>query len=101
MNRGASGFTLIELALSLAAGAVVLVAIFGVFSRAIHLRDDATQRTRAVGVQAHAVDVLRDDLRQARISGGTLAAGLGAGERSAPADGVEGGAMKLALHDLR
>ncbi len=76
MKRGASGFTLIELALSLGAGAVVLIAIFGVFSRAIHLRDDATQRTRTARVQAHAVDVLRNDLRQARISGGTLAATL-------------------------
>lgn len=82
MNPRATGFTLIELALSLAAGAVILVAIFGVFSRAIHLRDAATTRTREARVLAHAVEVLRNDLRQARISGGTLAATLTGSQQS-------------------
>lgn len=71
-----AAFTLIELSLALAAGAVILVAIYGVFSRTVHLRDSATERTRAVRVEAHAVSVLRNDLRQAHFSGGTLASTL-------------------------
>ena len=69
-------FTLIELLMALAACAVILAAIYGVFSRAIHLRDNATQRTREVRVRAHAASMLRNDLRNALVSGGTLAATL-------------------------
>lgn len=80
MNRRLSistrGFTLIELVLAMAACAVILVAIYGVFSRAVKLRDNATARIREARVQARAVAVLANDLRNARISGGTLAATL-------------------------
>lgn len=71
-----SGFTLLELALALGAGAMILIAIYGVFSRAIHLRNDAQERTRLLRVQAHALNILRNDLRGARISGGSLASVL-------------------------
>ena len=71
-----SAFTLIELLMALAACAVILTAIYGVFSRAIHLRDNATQRTREARIRAHAASMLRDDLRNALVSGGTLAATL-------------------------
>lgn len=64
-------FTLIELVVALAGCAVVLVAIYTVFSRAVHLRDDATARTREVRVRSHALGILRNDLRNAWISGGT------------------------------
>lgn len=74
MNR--RGFTLIELIMAMAGGAVILAAIYGVFSRAVHLRDEATARTREARVQAHAASVLRNDLKGARISGGTMAAVL-------------------------
>jgi type II secretion system protein J len=74
MNRRA--FTLIEMVLALAGCAVILAAIYGIFSRAVHLRDEAMARTRDVRVRAHAASVLRNDLRNARISGGTLAATL-------------------------
>jgi type II secretion system protein J len=74
MNRRA--FTLIEMVLALAGCAVILAAIYGIFSRAVHLRDEAMARTRDVRVRAHATSVLRNDLRNARISGGTLAATL-------------------------
>jgi general secretion pathway protein J len=76
MKTRSSGFTLLELALALGAGAIILVAIYGVFSRAIHLRNDALERTRVLRVQAHALSVLRNDLRGARISGGSLASVL-------------------------
>lgn len=66
-----SAFTLLEMSLAMVAGAVVLAAIFGIFSKAVHLRDDATARMRGARLRAHAVNVLRNDLRNARISGGT------------------------------
>jgi type II secretion system protein J len=62
--------------MALAASAVILAAIYGVFSRAVHLRDDATTRTRESRVRAHAAAVLRDDLRHAFISGSTTATSL-------------------------
>lgn len=72
MNHRA--FTLIEMVMALAGCAVILAAIYSIFSRAVHLRDDAMARTREARVRAHAASVLRNDLRNARISGGTLAA---------------------------
>jgi type II secretion system protein J len=74
MNRRA--FTLLELVMALAASAVILAAIYGVFSRAVHLRDHATERTRESRVRAHAAAVIRDDLRHAFISGSTAATSL-------------------------
>lgn len=69
-------FTLIELVVAMAGCAVILAAIFGIFSRAVHLRDDATARTRDSRVRTHALSVLRNDLRNAWISGGVFAAKL-------------------------
>ncbi len=69
-------FTLIELMTALAASALLLSALYGVFSKAIHLRDDATARTRQAHLRARAENILRNDLRNAFISGGTLAAVL-------------------------
>ena len=68
-NHRKEAFTLIELLIATAACAVVLAAIFGVFSRAIHLRDNATERTREARVRNHAVNVIRNDLRNAWVSG--------------------------------
>jgi type II secretion system protein J len=67
-------FTLIEMIMALAACVVVLAAIYGVFSRAVHLRDDAIERTREMRVRSRALAVLRNDLQNARVSNGTLAA---------------------------
>jgi len=61
-------FTLIEMIMALAACAVILTAVYGVFTRAIHLRNDATERVSASRSRAHAAAVLRNDLRNARIS---------------------------------
>ena len=70
------GFTLIELSLALAGAAVILLAIYGVFSKAVHLRDNMTERTRAIRVRTYVANLIRNDLRGARVSGGTLAATL-------------------------
>ena len=70
------GFTLIEILMAMAACGVILAAIYGVFSKAIHLRDRATERVRTVRLQARALTVLRNDLRNGLISGGKLAATL-------------------------
>jgi len=69
-------FTLIEMIMALSACAVILAAIYGVFSRAIHLRNDATMRARDARVRAHAAAVIANDLRNGWLSGGKLAAQL-------------------------
>jgi type II secretion system protein J len=78
MNASArrTAFTLIELILAMAACGIILVAIYGVFARALKLRDTATERSRASRVETHAAGILREDLRHARISGGAMAATL-------------------------
>ena len=89
MSRRAQGFTLIELLMALTATAIILAAIYSVFSRAVHLRDNATKRTREVRVHARAMATLRNDLRNALISGGTLAAKL-QGSRESHGSGFPG-----------
>lgn len=71
-----SAFTLIEIMMALAGGAVILAAIYGIFTRAVKLRDDGMARTREVRVRARATSVLRNDLRNALVTGGKLAASL-------------------------
>ena len=82
-------FTLIELVLAMAASAILLAAIYGVFSSAVHARDEAVGRTREARVRARAANVLRNDLRNALVSGGTLAAAL-EGSAQSPGGGFPG-----------
>lgn len=70
-SRGA--FTLIEMIMALAACAVILAAVYGVFTRAIHLRNAATERARESRSRAHAAAVIASDLRNAWFTKGTLA----------------------------
>ena len=91
MNRRA--FTLIELVLAMAACATLLVAIYTFFSSAVHLRNDLTERTREARVRAHAAGVIRNDLRNAIVSGGTLAATLEGSQQST--DGSFPGYLKF------
>jgi type II secretion system protein J len=72
----AVAFTLLELLMATAAAAIILLAVYGVFSKAIHLRQDATERMREARVRAHAVAVIQNDLVNALVSGGKLAATL-------------------------
>ena len=87
MNRRA--FTLIELVLAMAASAILLMAIYGFFSNAVHLRNDLLDRTREARVRARAAGVIRNDLRNAIVSGGTLAATL-TGSQQSPGGGFPG-----------
>ena len=87
MNRRA--FTLIELVLAMAACAILLMAIYGFFSNAVHLRNDLLDRTREARVHARAAGVIRNDLRNAIVSGGTLAATL-TGSQQSPGGGFPG-----------
>ena len=82
MKTRTSGFTLMELSLALAAGAVILLAIYGVFSRVAHLRDSSMEHTRAIRVRTHVANIIRNDLRGARYSGGILAASLVGGAQA-------------------
>ena len=75
-------FTLIELVLAMAACASLLLAIYTFFSNAVHLRNDLMERTREARVRAHAAGVIRNDLRNAIVSGGTLAATLEGAQQS-------------------
>lgn len=71
-----AGFTMIELLMAAAASTLVLLALYGVFGRAMRLRDDATERVRVARLRSRAVNLIRNDLRNALVSGGTLAATL-------------------------
>lgn len=71
--RCRTAFTLIEILMAAAASTLILAALYGVFGRAMHLRDGAVERTRLAHVHARVAAIIRNDLRNARISGGTLA----------------------------
>ena len=67
------GFTLVELLLASVAAAMIMVAVYGVFERAIHLRDSATRRVHDSRQRSRAAAIIRNDLRNALVSGGLLA----------------------------
>ncbi|MEA3188696.1 MAG: Type secretion system protein [Chthoniobacter sp.] len=75
-NGSLRGFTLIEILLALIASVVIFTAIYGVFSNAVHLRDNATRRIRDTRLRERAVTVIRNDLENAIVSGGALASTL-------------------------
>lgn len=67
------GFTLIEILLASIAAALILVSVYGIFQHAVKMRDSATQRIRDSRLRARAAKVIRNDLRNALVSGGVLA----------------------------
>ncbi|HEX8295665.1 MAG TPA: type II secretion system protein GspJ [Chthoniobacteraceae bacterium] len=75
-SSGRKGFTLIEIIMALSACAVILLAIYGVFSRAVKLRDQGTARTEEARARTRAVRIIREDLANGLISGGKMAAVL-------------------------
>ena len=84
-RRTAGGFTLIEIITASIAAALILLAIYGLFQRAVKMRDHATERTRAAQLRARAEKVIRNDLRNAFVSGtsaGRLASTLEGGKQS-------------------
>ena len=76
-------FTLLEILLASVAAALILAAVYTVFVQAIHLRDKAAARVRDSRLRERAERVLRDDLNNALVSGGVLAASLTGGSNSA------------------
>jgi prepilin-type N-terminal cleavage/methylation domain-containing protein len=72
-RQSARGFTLIEILLASVAAALILAAIYGLFQHAITLRDSAFRRIRDLRLRARAETVIRNDLRNALISGGLFA----------------------------
>jgi type II secretory pathway component PulJ len=95
MNRtrftiGRGGFTLIEIMVASIGAAMILVAIYGVFYRAVKMRDTATEHTRESRMRARAVNIIRDDLRGALISGGTFATTLDGGNGNGPESSFPG-----------
>ena len=82
MNRAASAFTLIEILLASLAGAIILVAVYGVFQRAVKTRDYATERIHQARARERAAKVLRNDLRNAYLSGGVLASAMEGGAQA-------------------
>ncbi len=81
-RRLTGGFTLLEILLASIAAALILVAIYGVFVQAIHLRDRAAARVRGARLRERAERILRDDLNNALVSGGLLASTLTGGTAS-------------------
>ena len=81
-HRPSSGFTLLEILLASVAAALLLAAVYAVFVQAIHLRDRAAARVRDSRLRERAEKILRDDLSNALVSGGVLAASLTGGSTS-------------------
>jgi hypothetical protein len=55
------------------ASAIIFAAIYGVFSSAVHLRNNAVARTEASRMRMRAESILRTDLQNAVVSGGVMA----------------------------
>ena len=62
-------FTLIELLVAAATSAMVLAAVYGIYTRAIKTRDHATERIHETALRRRAGSTIRNDLRNAYISG--------------------------------
>lgn len=80
MNRTA--FTLIEILLASLAAAIILVAVYGIFQRAVKTRDYATLRMHQARQRERAAKILRNDLRNAYLSGGVLASTMEGGAQT-------------------
>lgn len=72
--RRRRAFTLVELLLAVFMASILLAALYALFGRAVHLREQAAAHERDTRLRAHALAVLRNDLLNARVSGGTMAA---------------------------
>ena len=93
--RKAAGFTLLELLIAGIVAAVVIAAICEVFSSAIRVRDNATERSRETRLQSRATNIIRGDLDNALISGGILASTLQGDSNGSDGDGSFPGYLKL------
>jgi len=73
MTQRTSGFTLIEILAASLIAAMILVAIYGIFQRTVKTRDNAVVRIHEARQRERAVNIIRNDLRNAFLSGGVLA----------------------------
>ena len=85
--RRHGGFTLLEVIIAAAIASILMICIYGVFSSAIKMRDNATERNRMARLRGRAVNVIRTDLENALVSGGILASTL-----QGDSNGTDGGA---------
>jgi type II secretion system protein J len=90
-----AGFTLIEIMVASVIGVLILAAVYGIFFRAMKMRDNATERMRAARLRARAVNVIRNDLRNALVSGGILANTLQGDSNNTDRDANFPGYLKL------
>jgi hypothetical protein len=88
--RSTVGFTLIEVILASLAASLILAALYGVFQRALAIRDSDTQRTRESRERLRAANVIRYDLRNAVITGGTFGAVIAGSTESTYQGGAAG-----------
>jgi len=79
---GSPGFTLIEILVASIASALILLAVYGIFQRAMKTRDHAVERMHEARLQSRTANVIRNDLRNAFVSGGVLACTLEGGAQS-------------------
>lgn len=89
MKTAARAFTLIELLLAMFAAAIIMASIYGLFSKAVHLRNHAVELVRQTRLRARAAATLREDLRGAIVTGGLLASVL-EGSAQAPSSKFPG-----------
>lgn len=89
MKTTSRAFTLLELLLAMFAAAIIMAAIYGLFSKAVHLRNHAVELVRQTRLRARAAATLRDDLRGAIVTGGLLASVL-EGSAQAPSSKFPG-----------
>jgi type II secretory pathway pseudopilin PulG len=75
-HRASRAFTLLEIMVAAVAASIILIAVYGIFYNSIKMRDSAMARSRDARLRARAVNVIRNDLRNAFISGGILASTL-------------------------
>lgn len=79
-GRAPRAFTLIEMLLAAAGAALILGVLVNVYGQAVHLRNNSAAHTRSSRLEARAIRLLREDLRNAWLSGGKLAATLDVGD---------------------
>ncbi|MBP7141877.1 MAG: type II secretion system minor pseudopilin GspJ [Opitutaceae bacterium] len=73
-GRPSSGFTLLEVILAMAVGAIVILAIQSVFFGALRLRNTSEQRTERELSLYRALDLMKKDFAGLMLPGGVLAA---------------------------
>jgi type II secretory pathway component PulJ len=75
-NRVSAGFTLLEILLATVAISIIIAVAQGLFTHAQRLRDNATRHVLDARLKTRAAELIRNDLSNAVVSGGTLASSI-------------------------